>query len=316
MELVAQQFLRALRGKRSQQAMARRLGYRGNPMTDWEHGRRYPTAAEALRAAGRVGIDVRAAFLRFLPAVPLTQSGQRFGLGVWLRGVAQDTKISALAARSGLSRFALGRWFSEERSPKLPEFFHLVDVMTGRLPDLVAELVPIASVPALVERHRVAEAARRVAFDEPWAELIQRVLETQSGPYSKGAIARRLGLQESDEVRILELMEQARLVRREGRRYVPLPPSTVDTRGGQRQLVELKRHWAEVAARRAAAPHPEDLFAYNVMSLSAADLEEVRARLRAAFREIRALVAASEPTERVALLNLQLVGWNEGADAQ
>lgn len=83
MEAAAQQFLRALRGKRSQRAFARRLGYRGNPMTDWEHGRRYPTAQEALRAAARVNIDVRAAFARIAHGVPLSVGADGFGLGAW-----------------------------------------------------------------------------------------------------------------------------------------------------------------------------------------------------------------------------------------
>src|SRR5262245_49966714 len=62
MEAASSQLLRALRGKRSQRAFARRLGFRANPVTDWEHGRRYPTAQETLRAAARVGKNVTAAF--------------------------------------------------------------------------------------------------------------------------------------------------------------------------------------------------------------------------------------------------------------
>jgi hypothetical protein len=34
--LAARQLLRAMRGRRSQVAFARRLGYRSNPITDWE----------------------------------------------------------------------------------------------------------------------------------------------------------------------------------------------------------------------------------------------------------------------------------------
>ena len=310
MEVVAQQFLRALRGKRSQRAMARRLGYRGNPMTDWEHGRRYPTAAEALRAAARVGIDVPAAFTQFVVSVPLESSRGSFLVGAWLRSLAQSTTITELAARSGLSRFALGRWFSGERQPRLPDFFTLVDVVTGRLPDLVAALVPITSVPSLQERYEVSLAARRIAFDEPWAEALQRVLETTTDAYVRGVIAERLGISEADESRVLSLLEAARLVRWDGRRFVPLPPSTVDTRGDRRAMRALKHHWAIVGAERAKNPRDDDVFAYNVISVSATDLERIRAQLHTTFREIRAIVAASEPSERVALLNLQLVGWN------
>jgi hypothetical protein len=59
------------------------------------------------------------------------------------------------------------------------------------------------------------------------------------------------------------------------------------------------------------APRTSDWLGYNVVSTSATDLERIREVLRRAFREIRAIAAASEPAESVALLNLQLVTWNE-----
>ena len=80
MDLVAQQLLRAVRGKRSQVAFARRLGYRGNPIADWEASRRAPTAAEALRACELSGIDVAAAFARF-HRVPLVRHEGVFRIG-------------------------------------------------------------------------------------------------------------------------------------------------------------------------------------------------------------------------------------------
>jgi transcriptional regulator with XRE-family HTH domain len=156
MEVAAQQLLRALRGKRSQHAFARRLGYRGNPMTDWEHGRRYPTARETLRAARLVRVDVPAALARFAPDARLQRDREGYRVGSWLRQVCGKTAVSELAARSGLSRFSISRWLADQRQPRLPEFLQLVDVATGRLPDLVAALVPIEQVPALHARHRTA----------------------------------------------------------------------------------------------------------------------------------------------------------------
>ncbi|HKP62419.1 MAG TPA: hypothetical protein VJV78_37050 [Polyangiales bacterium] len=35
--------------------------------------------------------------------------------------------VAALAQRSGLSRFAIGRWLSGQCQPRLPDFFRLVD---------------------------------------------------------------------------------------------------------------------------------------------------------------------------------------------
>lgn len=56
---LASDFLRALRGKRSQLAFSRRLGYRSNVVARWENHRCWPTAAGTLYAASRTGIDVR-----------------------------------------------------------------------------------------------------------------------------------------------------------------------------------------------------------------------------------------------------------------
>jgi hypothetical protein len=52
---IARELMVALRGRRSQVAWSRRLGYRSNVAYAWESGRRSPTGAEMLRAAGRGG---------------------------------------------------------------------------------------------------------------------------------------------------------------------------------------------------------------------------------------------------------------------
>jgi hypothetical protein len=193
--------------------------------------------------------------------------------------------------------------------PRLPEFLELVDAATGRVPDLVAELVPIASVPALRARYDASVTAKRVAFDEPWTEAVMRVLETTRPTRGSDLTRIRslLGLTEEHAQRCLTLLEQAALIRRDGESYECVRELTVDTRGGNEALIATKAHWARFAAERARAPGRRDLFAYNVFSASAADYERIRAMLRAVFRECRSVIAASTPSEEVGLMNLQLV---------
>jgi hypothetical protein len=304
-------FLRALRGARSQQQWARRLGYRGNPVTDWERGVRYPTAEEVLRACAVAGIDVRAALTRFSNGATLRWNGNRFDVAAWLSSLRGRTSVVELAARSGRSRFSVARFLSGQAKPRLPDFFRLVDAMTGRLPEWVAEFVSIDRVPSLEGRFRTTRAARRLAFEVPWSEAVLRLLETSAYQskrrHTRGFIASALGISRAAEVECLQRLTEADLIDGRSGKYRVKNRDTVDTQGGQQALQDLKRHWASVAAGRLAAPHTEDLFAYNVMSLSRADLERVRELLRAAFREIRSLVAASNPDEVAALVNLQLV---------
>ena len=50
-EQIAADWLRFMRGKRSQRAFSHRLGYRSNIAFRWESGVCFPTAAEAIRFA-------------------------------------------------------------------------------------------------------------------------------------------------------------------------------------------------------------------------------------------------------------------------
>jgi hypothetical protein len=68
----------------------------------------------------------------------------------------------------------------------------------------------------------------------------------------------------------------------------------------------VRAHWTEVALQRIPQARQGDQFGYNVFSVGEADLERIRAVLRASFREIRTIVASSSGSERVALVNLQL----------
>jgi hypothetical protein len=268
-----------------------------------------------LRAAAVLKIDVAGALARFAPGIALELDARGPRLGAWLTQLGGDTTITELAVRCGLSRFAIGRWLAGQRHPRLPDFLRLVDAMTARVPDLIAELVPIGEVPALATRFAVADAARRIAFDEPWSEAVLRVLETEAyralAAHRPGAIAERLGVSLDTEQRALSRLEAAQLIRWDGARYGDLRPITVDTRGGREALHALRKHWALIAAERAGRPLAPDFFGYNLFSVSAADYERIRELLRAAFREIRTIVAASEPPERIGLINLQLMGWND-----
>lgn len=293
MELVARQLLRAVRGERSQIAFARRLGYRGNPVADWEAGRRFPTAEEALRACERVGIDVPGAFARFHPvAAPALARG----LPAWMEELRGRTSIAEVAARADRSRFAVARWLSGQAKPRVPDWLRLVEALTGRVSDLVDALVGIDGVPALAGEHAARMASRRLAFEEPWTEAVLRVVET--GTSTPAAVAAVLGIGEADAARCLDKLALTRLVR-EGAVTGTL---TVDTRA----VPALREHWARVGLDRLQAG-AAGVYSYNVVSVSRADLARIEELHRAYFRQVRAIVAASEPAEVVALVNVQLV---------
>lgn len=309
-EAVASELLRALRGKRSQIAFARRLGYRSNPSTDWEHGRRYPTAPEALRVAARMGFDVAAAFAPFAPAPPPTPKAS-YAVHAWLDSLRGTTRNIELARRAGRSRFSISRWLAGESIPRLPDFLRLLDAINGRAAEWVAALVPIERVPSLAATHRQVSAARRISAELPWSEAVLRVIETtgyeQLPAHSDAYIAALLGLPPSDIAHIIQTLESAGLIELSARRYRVAGTLVVDTKASPRAL-NPGHHWAQVALDRLRRGEP-DWFAYNVISISHADSERIERILRAAYREIRGIVKDSAPCEQAALLTLQLVRW-------
>jgi hypothetical protein len=84
----------------------------------------------------------------------------------------------------------------------------------------------------------------------------------------------------------------------------------VDTRRDAAAEHRVKRWWGSVALDRLAEPE-SGLFSYNVFAVSSADLERLRDLQRAYFRQMRSIIAASEPSERVVLASLQMVALDE-----
>lgn len=312
MELASRQFMRAVRGKRSQKAFSRRLGYRGNPVADWESGRRFPTAVKALSACKIVGIDVYSSFASFHPPA-VTSLGKNLDIACWLDELRGTTPLSQLAERARCSRFAVSRFLKGQAQPRLPIFFRLVEAITGRVSDLVAQLVPIELVPSLEPQYIKRKLSRNLAYEEPWTEAILRVMETPAyralSFHQPGWIGKQLRIDLQTEQRCLEKLEAAGVIEMQNGCYRDIGSLTVETHIASEAIRRLKAHWTQTALQRIENPTDSDLFSYNVFSVAEDDLEKIRELMRLTFREIRSIVANTHSTEAVALINLQLLKW-------
>lgn len=325
-EQAARELVRAIRGRRSQVALSRRLGYRSNVLYMWESGRRWPTATEAFRAARACRIDLRAAldaWYRTPPAwlseLTLADPG---GVARFLQHEQGTTPLGVLAARAGRNRYSVARWIHGTSEPRLPDFLRVVEAASMRVVDLIAHLVGPDAVPAAASVWARREARRNAVIEEPWSQAVLRCLDLADGPRRADAIARRLQLDPervARSVAVLALAGQVRIERDDcGDVLVPVPAEALDTRRSEATARRLKGFWLDVAAARLAAldaVNDADHYAYNVFSVSRAQLARLRELQQSHWRAVRALVAEDEPPEVVALLNLQLVRLDADADA-
>ncbi|MEQ1501372.1 MAG: helix-turn-helix transcriptional regulator [Myxococcota bacterium] len=307
MDEVAEQLLRALRGSRSQVAFSRRLGYRSNVAAKWESGRRFPTIGEVLRACERSGIDATAALARFHPpaAVELDPAAPD-AMGRWLRALAGSASAADLARRSGLSRHQVGRLLRGEAHGHLPEWLAVVEAATGRVVDLVAELVDLDRVPALHEVIARRRATERWVVRHPWGPAVLAVLETRPGGWRVAdavrAVADGLGLDEVAARSELDAAVAAGAIDAGRGTLAARPSVSLSVAPSPDELAAMRAHWASVSAARAGEPAPDDVLSFNVFAVSDADLARIRDLQRAFFREVRSVVASSGPSETAAVL--------------
>lgn len=312
---LARDFMRALRGRRSQPGFSRRLGYRTNVAYMWEAGRSAPTASVALGAARRVGIDVRAALERFYRVPPawlaeVDDVCSPAAVSALLDDLRAGRSIASLARAVGKSRFAVSRFVHGQTEPRLPDFFALVECFSLRLLDFLAAFVDPERLPSARTAYRKLESARRAAYDVPWTQAALRVLELSDyralAAHTEGFIASRLGIRVEEERSILELLLASGQIEERDAHYAPTGALTVDTRKEPAAAKRLRRYWSEVGIARADAD-PEAVLSFNLGALAKADLPRVHELHRRYFAELRELIASSEPAEVILLANVQLV---------
>lgn len=320
-EALAKQLVRALRGSRSQVALSRRMKCRSNVLYSWESGRRWPTAAVFFKLAEKTGVDVTHGIERFLGNLPdhLVEADftQPETVAALLSHLREGTTQVELARRVGTNRVSLARWLKGEAEPRLPDLLRVIDASSLRLLDFVAIFVSPERLPEARGAWGVLEAQRRLAYSLPWSHAVMRVLELKAyrrlPEHRPGFIAKRLGIPQSEEEACLKALGDSRLIAKRRKRWVATQVLTVDTRRNPEAGRLLKRHWASVAIERLMdlEPRENDLFSYNLFTVSESDWERLRDLHIAYYQELRRVIEASEPAERVALVNLQLMRLDE-----
>lgn len=319
-ERLGSELLRALRGRRSQVALARRLGYSANVAHTWERGTRFPPASVLYGLAALNGLE-RAALARFCLPAPLELPGEAAWssqhTAAFLHAVVGDTPLAGLARAIHVDRTTVARWLRGVTEPRVPELLALVDASTHRLVEFVACFVDTERLEALRELSRDLAAQRRMAYDLPWSHAVLRALELDAyrrlPAHEPGFVARAIGIDLQAEQALLAELDAAHLIRNQGGKWVLARVLTVDTRNEPERDRRLKEHWGEVAlARLRSGPRPTEAFhSYNLAGVSHEDFAKIRALHAEYFERVRSIIAESRLAERVVLIRQELIPLDE-----
>lgn len=153
------------------------------------------------------------------------------------------------------------------------------------------------------------QEARRAAYEMPWSHAILRALELEDcaslPDHPAGKIACQLGLDVEIEKEALHLLERTGQIQKEHGKWRVISTQTIDTRRDPKAAKLLKAWWFGVGRER-FLDDAAGVFSYNLFGVSNKDFAHLQDLQRAYFRELRSIVAQSEPVETVAVLNLQL----------
>lgn len=317
-EVIAAELIRSLRGKRSQAAFSRKLGYRSNIVNRWESGRAFPTASTFLGVVAGVQKKQASVLQRFFPRPPseLVALGPSSPLGValFLRELRGKTPILSIAKESGYNRYSVSRWLAGSVEPGLPQFLHLIEVLSRRLLDFLACCTDPSTLPSVARAHERHALARETAYAQPWSHAVLRALELDgarerdaSSKLDQAAwLADRLGAPAADIAAALALLEATGQVQRRAGRYTLKQVISVNTAHDPERSRALKVSWTETALERLRAGAPGN-YGYSIFSISAADLRRLRDVHLEYVRAMQAIIAASQPGECVGLYCAQLL---------
>lgn len=311
------EMVRALRGKRTQRALSKRLGYRVNVLSGWESGRREPPADEVLRLAARVGVDLRAGIERFDARLAAGLMGieptSEEGVAALVRALI-DTRTHAqvaraLSAQGAISRSTVARWALGSVAPRFSDLLRLVAECTHRLVDFVAVFADPASLRSVAKEHARIEAQRLLLREDPALAAVLPALTLRAyrelPKHREGWIAERVGITRAQEARGLALLSAAGVIGKRKDKYRVIDDRRVDVRADRDAVIRLQQHWAHVAADRAGR-HAADLTRFHLVSVGERDVAALRALLGQLFERVDQDLAAVEDPDRVVLIGVLL----------
>ena len=323
-ELLASQLLRVQRGRKSRIAWSRRLGFHSNVAYAWESRHAFPSAAQALENFARQGADLRSVYARFHQREPswlgTLEPASPAAVASFLDNLRGRTPVRELAAHCGASRFAVARWLSGETTVRLPDFLRVIQAASLRVLDFVALLADPARLPSVAKTWSKLESSRKLAYEMPWTQAVLRGLELASyralPKHRAGWLAKRLGISQSMETMCLDVLVETGQTRLRNGHYEVVESLMIDTRRDQAAAWRAREFWTRASLECLSAKRAGTYW-YNVFGISDKDLQRVQELQARHFRELRAIIAQSEPVERVVLTVQHLVplDGHGGSDA-
>lgn len=292
---IVSELIRALRGRRSQSQLSRRLGFSYNQVSRWESGERairWKDFVELCAACGQpLGKNVL--LLGGEPARPADHSAIFTALF--------DTSDPAeLSARAGVSRHVARLWLDPEKSVDLEDVLRVAEGR-GRSPAVfLANFLPAEqTIPCLAEQMTRVRKAAHYCSRHPSLGVVSLFLSLKTyrdlPRHVPGFVAEHLGLTIDEEKFLLSLLVELDIIRYEADKwvhnsvgYLELCPRWPDVR-------KAMDHWSGIGMKKLHSYQDwprHDRFRYLTVGVTEKTQGDIDRILQKAMLEIVELVGS------------------------
>lgn len=177
--VIQKEILVALRGRRSQGALSRLLGYSFNQVYRWEAGLTDLHWDEFMHIADKCGRCPADVLARYLKLERPASDGSAL-----IAAILGNRKSGEVAEQLGISRYRVSRWLSGATKPSFLEVFQLARAYLPSHLELLRDLAHPRTLPSVEKLLEKCREQQELSFRYPWAGALRELLE----------IAARIGL--------------------------------------------------------------------------------------------------------------------------
>lgn len=292
------ELLVALRGRRSQVALSRRLRFRFNQIYRWESGSRKVRWSDFTRICQACGVDLPQA-VRVVTRRPCTTFAEI------LESLAPATSHATIARRSRISRQKVQRIAAGELDPDLGTAFRLLHNADFALFHLLDELLDESRFPPMLRTSLQEFRTERQEFaHSPAACAIDLFLETctyrKLPAHDSAVVARGLGFSLAETERLLGKLESIGLIEMVDGKYRKARTGGSIGRADAKTVLDFVRHFHALSGQRLEAMSGfsgQDAFMLRLLPMSRATYEQVLRLGEDFIRKMSETVVRQEPLD-------------------
>jgi transcriptional regulator with XRE-family HTH domain len=309
--LVARELVRAVRGKRSQTTVNRRLGCAFNQVHRWERGQTRVKWPDFVELCEVCRVDLRRAL-----ADVLGYYDDPARADLLVSNLIRPSSAAFLKEAAGLSRALVAHWVSGRASPRLEDVLLLFDRSRTALVEFVDRLVGAQTLSSLAEAVSARALRRALLTAHPNLEVVLGALELEGyrrlPAHDDRFVATAGGISVAETRTILAKLCEVGTIALRKKKYVLCERwlFTYDLRGDFGVIQPVKLHWIARGAdelRRHTTFQGDEAFSYYVFSASHETARLVLDEYAGFIKRVITIVESQgEPRDTLRVLSLQL----------